>query len=49
MGGNLTLISTTLGHALLKVDTRGKIFFFEDVDEEPYRIGPYADPAAPGR
>ena len=37
IGGNLTLLSTTLGTPY-EVDTRGKIFFFEDVDEEPYRI-----------
>ncbi len=37
IGGNLTLISTTMGTPY-EVDTRGKIFFCEDVDEEPYRI-----------
>ncbi len=37
MGGNLTLISTTMGTPY-EIDTRGKIVFLEDVDEEPYRI-----------
>ncbi len=36
-GGNLTLISTTMGTPY-EIDTRGKIVFLEDVDEEPYRI-----------
>jgi muramoyltetrapeptide carboxypeptidase len=37
IGGNLTLISTTLGTPY-EIDTRGRILFIEDVDEEPYRI-----------
>ncbi len=37
VGGNLTLISTTMGTPY-EIDTRGKILFIEDVDEEPYRI-----------
>jgi muramoyltetrapeptide carboxypeptidase len=37
IGGNLTLISTTLGTPY-EIDTRGKILFLEDVDEEPYSI-----------
>lgn len=37
IGGNLTLISTTMGTPY-EIDTRGRILFFEDVDEEPYRI-----------
>ncbi|HXG64920.1 MAG TPA: LD-carboxypeptidase [Blastocatellia bacterium] len=37
IGGNLTLISTTLGTPY-EIDTRGRILFLEDVDEEPYRI-----------
>jgi muramoyltetrapeptide carboxypeptidase len=37
IGGNLTLISTTLGTPY-EIDTRGRIFFIEDVGEEPYRI-----------
>lgn len=37
VGGNLTLISSTLGTPY-EVDTKGKIFFIEDVGEEPYRI-----------
>jgi muramoyltetrapeptide carboxypeptidase len=36
-GGNLTLISTTLGTPY-EIDTRGAILFLEDVDEEPYSI-----------
>lgn len=36
-GGNLTLISTTLGTPY-EIETRGRILFLEDVDEEPYRI-----------
>lgn len=37
IGGNLTLISTTMGTPY-EIDTRGCILFTEDVDEEPYRI-----------
>lgn len=37
VGGNLTLISTTLGTPY-EIDTRGKILFVEDVDEQPYSI-----------
>lgn len=37
VGGNLTLISTTLGTPY-EIDTRGKIVFIEDVDEQPYSI-----------
>jgi muramoyltetrapeptide carboxypeptidase len=37
MGGNLTLISNTMGTPY-EIDTRGKILFLEDVDEEPYSI-----------
>ena len=37
VGGNLTLISTTLGTPY-EVDTRGKLFFIEDVDEQPYSV-----------
>jgi muramoyltetrapeptide carboxypeptidase len=36
-GGNLTLISSLMGTPY-EPDTRGKIFFLEDVGEEPYRI-----------
>lgn len=36
-GGNLTLITATLG-TRYEIDTRGKILFLEDVDEEPYSI-----------
>jgi muramoyltetrapeptide carboxypeptidase len=37
IGGNLTLISNTMG-TLYEIETRGKILFLEDVDEEPYSI-----------
>lgn len=37
VGGCLTLVCQTLGTPY-EIDTRGKIFFFEDVHEEPYRI-----------
>lgn len=37
IGGNLTLISTTMGTPF-EIDTRGAILFLEDVGEEPYRI-----------
>ena len=37
IGGNLTLISTTLGTPY-EIETREKILFLEDVDEEPYSI-----------
>jgi muramoyltetrapeptide carboxypeptidase len=36
-GGNLTLISTTMGTPF-EIDTRGKILFLEDVEEEAHRI-----------
>jgi muramoyltetrapeptide carboxypeptidase len=37
MGGNLTLVSNTMGTPY-EIDTRGKVLFLEDVDEEPYSI-----------
>jgi muramoyltetrapeptide carboxypeptidase len=37
IGGNLTLISTTMGTPY-EIETRGRILFIEDVGEEPYRI-----------
>lgn len=37
IGGNLSLIASTLG-TRFEIDTKGKILFLEDVDEEPYRI-----------
>ncbi|MFN7923479.1 MAG: LD-carboxypeptidase [Bryobacteraceae bacterium] len=37
VGGNLTLISTTMG-TRYEIDTRGKILFLEDVGEEAYSI-----------
>jgi muramoyltetrapeptide carboxypeptidase len=36
-GGNLTLISTTMGTPY-EIETRGRILFLEDVDEQPYSI-----------
>src|SRR5947208_7789932 len=37
VGGNLTLISTTMGTPF-EIDTRGRILLLEDVDEQPYSI-----------
>jgi muramoyltetrapeptide carboxypeptidase len=37
VGGNLTLISTTMGTPY-EIDTRGRILFLEDVGEQPYSI-----------
>ncbi len=37
VGGNLTLVSTTLGTPY-EIDTAGKILFLEEVGEEPYSI-----------
>lgn len=37
IGGNLSLLVQTLGTEW-EIDTRGKILFFEDVNETPYRI-----------
>src|SRR5258708_36645464 len=37
VGGNLTLISTTMGTPF-EIDTRGRILLLEDIDEEPYNI-----------
>ncbi len=36
-GGNLTLISTTMGTPF-EIDTRGRILFLEDTEEQPYSI-----------
>jgi muramoyltetrapeptide carboxypeptidase len=36
-GGNLSLVSSSLGTSY-EIDTRNKIIFLEDVEEEPYRI-----------
>ncbi|HTM48975.1 MAG TPA: LD-carboxypeptidase [Bryobacteraceae bacterium] len=36
-GGNLTLISTTMGTPF-EIDTRGRILVIEDIDEQPYSI-----------
>jgi muramoyltetrapeptide carboxypeptidase len=37
VGGNLSLIAATMGTPY-EIETRGKIFFIEDVGEEPYRV-----------
>ena len=37
IGGNLSLISTTLGTPW-EIQTKGKILFIEDVDEQPYSM-----------
>ena len=37
IGGNLTLVSTTMGTPY-EIETAGRILFIEDVGEEPYRI-----------
>ncbi|MBC7926725.1 MAG: LD-carboxypeptidase [Bryobacteraceae bacterium] len=37
MGGNLSLILATMGTPF-EIDTRGKIFFIEDVEEQPYSV-----------
>jgi muramoyltetrapeptide carboxypeptidase len=37
IGGNLTLISNTMGTPY-EIETRGRILFLEDVEEEPYSI-----------
>ncbi len=37
VGGNLTLISTTMGTPF-EIETRGRLVFIEDVGEEPYRM-----------
>ncbi|MBQ4595810.1 MAG: LD-carboxypeptidase [Firmicutes bacterium] len=37
VGGNLSLMAGTLGSPY-EVDTKGKIFFIEDVDEMPFRL-----------
>lgn len=37
IGGNLSLVAGTIGTPF-EIDTKGKILFLEDIDEEPYRI-----------
>jgi muramoyltetrapeptide carboxypeptidase len=37
IGGNLTLLVSTLGTDY-EVDTKGRILFIEDIDEEPYKV-----------
>jgi muramoyltetrapeptide carboxypeptidase len=36
-GGTLSMLASSLGTAY-EIDTRGRIVFMEDVDEEPYRV-----------
>ena len=36
-GGNLSLIAATMGTPY-EIDARGRILFFEDIDEAPYRV-----------
>ena len=37
VGGNLSIIASLIGTPY-EIDTSGRLFFFEDVDEEPYKI-----------
>lgn len=37
IGGNLSLLAASIG-TKYEIDTKGKILFIEEVDEEPYRI-----------
>ena len=37
IGGNLTIVASTLGTAY-EIDTRGKILFLEEINEEPYSV-----------
>lgn len=37
VGGNLSLMISTLGTPF-EIDTKGKLLFIEEIDEEPYRI-----------
>ncbi|WNC16148.1 LD-carboxypeptidase [Brevibacillus brevis] len=37
VGGNLALVAALMGTPF-QLDTRGKLLFLEDIDEEPYRI-----------
>jgi muramoyltetrapeptide carboxypeptidase len=37
VGGNLSLIAATMGTPY-EIDTRGKILFLEDIEEQPYQI-----------
>ena len=37
IGGNLSLLAATMGTPF-EVDTRGKIYFIEDVEEQPYSL-----------
>lgn len=37
IGGNLSLLTSTLG-TKYEIDTKNKLLFFEDIDEEPYRV-----------
>jgi muramoyltetrapeptide carboxypeptidase len=37
IGGNLSLLAASIGTSL-EIDTRGKIVFMEEIEEQPYRI-----------
>ncbi|QFT89806.1 putative murein peptide carboxypeptidase [Bacillus sp. THAF10] len=37
VGGNLTLLVSSLG-TKFELDTKGKLLFFEDIDEQPYKV-----------
>ena len=37
MGGNLSIIASLIGTPY-EIATSGRLFFFEDVDEEPYKM-----------
>ncbi len=37
VGGNLSLVAASLG-TRYEIDTKGKLLFLEDIDEEPYRV-----------
>lgn len=37
IGGNLSLIAATIGSPY-EIDTKGKLLFIEEIDEEPYRV-----------
>ena len=37
VGGNLTIVASTLGTAY-EIDTRGRVLFLEEINEEPYSV-----------
>jgi muramoyltetrapeptide carboxypeptidase len=37
VGGNLTLLASTIGTPF-EIDTKGKLLFIEEIEEEPYRV-----------